>query len=486
MPRLVIFRAALFALVSTATLHGQGALTPPGAPAPTMKSLAQVEPRRPVDAINTPGNAQYAFIISAPGSYYLTADVVGSSGRSGILVDVNDARGVTIDLNGFAVVGTGQDAGDGASGIVSGAELTPVTVYGGRVVGWSMQGVFIAGPARVQDLLVADCGWSGIEVYGGTYSETDDSRVSVIERCEVRNVRRYAINAFAARVDDCMVSRVRNAGTSEAVGIAAIQVGDSRVLNVSNSSTAPAIGISASSASDCVVENVVGGGSVTHLSARLATGCRVGRTIAPLASTGSDRGIDGQIVERCHVLGLLASTSGMVHGIRAVQVRNSVVERVSNSGNGAVYGIAASSVALAGTGSSTTPVLQAEGNTVSGISGIGIAGGGSTARIVGNLVRGCTGAAITQVASGVVANNTLNLPTGSAGNGIDVSDSQVHDNYVRNRGTGVGVRVLFAGVAVRNTVQGGTAFDFAAGVRAGTIVGGGGTGTFDPDANVDL
>jgi hypothetical protein len=33
------------------TAFAQGSLTPPGAPAPTMKTLAQIEPRTPVDAL---------------------------------------------------------------------------------------------------------------------------------------------------------------------------------------------------------------------------------------------------------------------------------------------------------------------------------------------------------------------------------------------------------------------------------------------------
>ena len=51
-------------------------LTPPGAPAPTMKSLAQIEPRTAVNAANTPGDAGNLFIISNSGSYYLAANVV--------------------------------------------------------------------------------------------------------------------------------------------------------------------------------------------------------------------------------------------------------------------------------------------------------------------------------------------------------------------------------------------------------------------------
>src|SRR5579862_9533350 len=82
---------------------GQGALTPPGAPAPTMKSLDQVEARTPVDAIHMPGGASDEFIISQPGSYYLTTNIVGVSSKRGINISNSD---VTLDLNGFALLGT--------------------------------------------------------------------------------------------------------------------------------------------------------------------------------------------------------------------------------------------------------------------------------------------------------------------------------------------------------------------------------------------
>ena len=64
--------AALALLLSTfnsqlSTLHAQGGLTPPGAPAPTMKSLAQIEPRTPISSV--------PFTISTAGSYYLTTNV---------------------------------------------------------------------------------------------------------------------------------------------------------------------------------------------------------------------------------------------------------------------------------------------------------------------------------------------------------------------------------------------------------------------------
>ena len=85
----------------------QGSLTPPGTPAPTMKSLDQVEPRTIVNAANTPGNSANTFIISSPGSYYLTGNLTGASGKHGISIQADD---VTLDLNGFAIISGGGGA----------------------------------------------------------------------------------------------------------------------------------------------------------------------------------------------------------------------------------------------------------------------------------------------------------------------------------------------------------------------------------------
>jgi parallel beta-helix repeat protein len=84
--------------------YSQGPLTPPGPPAPTMKTLDQVEARLIVNATNAPGDSANQFIISAPGSYYLTGNITGVSGKNGITINADD---VTLDLNGFALIGVG-------------------------------------------------------------------------------------------------------------------------------------------------------------------------------------------------------------------------------------------------------------------------------------------------------------------------------------------------------------------------------------------
>jgi len=104
---------------------------PPGSPAPTYKTLGEVQPRTPVQTL--PGNAQALHVISQPGSYYLTAKVTGVSGKSGILVTSND---VTIDLCGFELDGAGVGLG-----AVSAQGVSGLCVRNGVVANWLSAGV---------------------------------------------------------------------------------------------------------------------------------------------------------------------------------------------------------------------------------------------------------------------------------------------------------------------------------------------------------
>src|ERR1700733_12219713 len=100
---LVKFSLAAAALLSTlnpqlSTVFAQGSLTPPGAPAPTMRSLAQIEPRTPISSL--------PYTITEPGSYYVTTNLTGVSGSDGItIIFLPVIENVTVDLNGFTLTG---------------------------------------------------------------------------------------------------------------------------------------------------------------------------------------------------------------------------------------------------------------------------------------------------------------------------------------------------------------------------------------------
>lgn len=111
----------LFAGISGDVL-AQGGLTPPaGAPAPSMKTLDQVEPRVPISAAG--------FTISQPGSYYLTTNLIATG--DGIVIA---ADGVTLDLMGFSLTG---DRSIGDYGVfldgASNAPIRNVTVRNGVI-----------------------------------------------------------------------------------------------------------------------------------------------------------------------------------------------------------------------------------------------------------------------------------------------------------------------------------------------------------------
>ena len=155
------------------SLLAQGPLTPPGAPAPTMKTLDQVEPR--IDVQNAPSsavttsNANYHYIINQPGSYYLSANI-GVTKTHGIQIN---AAGVTLDLNGFEIA---RSSGTGGNGIEIVASAPRASVHNGsiRSFAYGIRSLFLITSPRgslFRDITVSNCTTYGIYAGEGAVLE---------------------------------------------------------------------------------------------------------------------------------------------------------------------------------------------------------------------------------------------------------------------------------------------------------------------------
>jgi Right handed beta helix region len=149
------------ALIATAGLLVAGPLDPPaGLVTSTYKTLTEVEPRVAINATNTPGDADSSFKIAAPGSYYLTRNMVGGAGKHGMEIA---SGGVTLDLNGFEIVGFPGTL----SGIHTTASLARgITVRNGTVRNWGADGVDLVSGSpfqcRVEGVHAISNGGAGI------------------------------------------------------------------------------------------------------------------------------------------------------------------------------------------------------------------------------------------------------------------------------------------------------------------------------------
>lgn len=184
-------------LASTESSEGQGALTPTSAPAPSMRTLQQIEPRTPVDDTHTPGDANSLFKITSPGSYYLTGNISfiprlgDASQQSGIEIQSND---VTLDLNGFRV---SSSAGtNGLNGIIVNGNYKAITIKNGTVAGWNLDGIAALGvtSGTFENLTLDNNNDDGL-VVGGTAS---------IRNCRATNNKNRGIVADNnSTISDC-------------------------------------------------------------------------------------------------------------------------------------------------------------------------------------------------------------------------------------------------------------------------------------------
>lgn len=145
----IIIATGVFSIFTLQSAFGQGALTPPGAPAPTMKSLDQIEPRTPI--------ASLPYFINVPGSYYLTTNLTGVASQYGVAVLADN---VTLDLNGFALIGVNNSfSGVAIFGVKN------VCVRNGTIRGWGNYGINGLSNERFERLFLTDNASGGLGVF---------------------------------------------------------------------------------------------------------------------------------------------------------------------------------------------------------------------------------------------------------------------------------------------------------------------------------
>lgn len=158
----------------------QGPLTPPGAPAATMRSLAQIEPRTPVT--NAPAS------LSQPGAYYLTAHLTGTVTFA--------AHNVALDLMGFSIVSVSgsaiQQSGARTNLVVRNGTLSAPT---GNGIDFSTSSTNANG--LIENLIITRCQNYGL-VLGGGYR---------VRNCQVNGTGMAAIRAGnACDIQDCLLT----------------------------------------------------------------------------------------------------------------------------------------------------------------------------------------------------------------------------------------------------------------------------------------
>lgn len=300
---------------------GQGALTPPGAPAPTMRTLdqldAKLEKRTPISTV--------PFSITQPGSYYLTTNVFTSS--NAIIITAN---GVSLDLGGWTIFSTATNAFNGGTAILLNGGVRNVTIQNGFIQGgvtnngsgFFSGGGFTSGitysSSPAANVLVAKVSVFGCQT-SGIYFGNGDS--TVVESCTVRSVGINGITASTVKAcgsADCgnqaisgdVVSDCRGAAIGNSVAIVATTaqncfgygsgncggISASTAQNCFGQSSGSGYGILAATAQNCV--GFANGSGTGIIASDVAIGCR-GQSV-----TGT--GLSAFIANSCHGV----STSG--------------------------------------------------------------------------------------------------------------------------------------------------------------------------------
>jgi len=159
----LVFIAVIALVCSWAMLGNAGSLNPSAPPAPTMKTLDEIYTKIDTieaDARTSIKSSDLPLTISQSGSYYLSETInFATQDTTGITITASD---VTIDLNGYALIGPGKTTGSSGSGISASGKQ--ITVLNGSVSQWRGSGVALSSSSQVSNIKSTNNGNYGVQV----------------------------------------------------------------------------------------------------------------------------------------------------------------------------------------------------------------------------------------------------------------------------------------------------------------------------------
>ena len=371
--RCLFRRRLLFTLVASLlstddAAFAQGSLTPPGGPAPMMKSLDQIEARTPISSA--------PFTISAPGSYYLTGNLTVSSGNAITIA----TDGVTLDLNGFTIRSTAATA-TGTAILLSGGPRN-ITIANGFIQGGVtnngsgvysgsgfIDGIDHSNPAP-GNVLVSRVSVSGCLNFGIRLSIGEPT---VVESCTVRTVGSLGIVATTVKTSsasDCGGHAIAGYVVSDSRGESAGNGGGVQAFTAQNcygSGSGTGTGVYATTAQDCYGLS----SSSRGVSATTAVNC--------FGFSNSGDGVNAISAQNCY-----GASGGNGAGVYAETAQNCYGS--SNSGHG-VHARTIATSCYGETGGAAAVGLFSEAAAVF-CSGSNVSGGGNA--IAADNAIGCT------------------------------------------------------------------------------------------------
>ncbi|MCB1130438.1 MAG: right-handed parallel beta-helix repeat-containing protein [Verrucomicrobiae bacterium] len=417
-------KTPFFLLLLAPLALGQGPLLPPGAPAPSMRSLAQIEPR--VDLATLPGDATHQHVITAAGSYYLSGNLeVWAPG--GVRIQSSD---VTLDLQGFCIR---RSSGTGGSGIEIAPAVSRVAIGNGGISGFE-HGVKASGSGSslvFRRLRFALCATRAILA-----SSNPGCRVS---DCSVSNGGGISVGPGSI-IGRCRLAGVNAAGGSVVYGSAGSVL--QGITIVSSSADSGIFVNEGSTLRDCTIQNSTFAAAAVHG----AKGCAIHGCL--VAGNSTAHGIlvnDNGLVKECIVRANTSSATS--YGIGTGP--HSTIEDCIADGNTMTYGIHSSEGSALRNCSATRNTFSAAGS-----SGIQVYGNCALTgcHALGNLNTSGSGSASDGV--GIMAasgGNTIRdcVATGNQGHGIHCSGGSnlLTGNSCANNGAGgaLAAGILLAG-----------------------------------------